>query len=189
MKQEYIELKCPNCNCLMKKIKISGISNNKLELICKKCNHPISITLNKSWSCDKCGKKFKTKEEVKSHETGCNKEQQKSQFFCPYCDSEIFSAFNPLGEIGEMICGDCNKKFKFAFGKVVHAVGFTGYVAKQGFLRMIINGKEEEISWYSDNGIDLKINDLILIIWKKKLFNQNKPYQISNYTTGVRNQL
>lgn len=192
MKEETIELKCPNCDYLMKKVNISDIGEKEeLELICKKCKHPISVKLSKKkrFSCDKCGKEFDSRQEVEKHEKKCKKERQTFQFFCPYCNSELSWSFNPLGERGEMTCNKCNKRFRYAFGKITHAVGFTGYNAKQGFLRMIINGQEEEINWYATRGIDLKRNDLILIIWKKRLFNQDKPHQILNYTTGVRNQL
>jgi len=192
MKEEKIELRCPNCDYLMKKIKISDIGKKEeLELVCDKCKHPISIKLSKrkTFYCEGCGKEFGSKEEAKKHEKTCKKEQQKFQVFCPYCNSERSIIFNLSGETGELTCSNCNKKFKFAFGKVKSATGLTGYVARQGFIRIIINNKEEEISWYSDSEVNLKSGDLILIIWKKRLLNKNKPYCISNFMTGMRTLL
>jgi predicted Zn finger-like uncharacterized protein len=114
---------------------------------------------------------------------------KKFQVICPYCSAEHMVSFDLSGMEGMMRCNKCNKEFKFAFGIVISATGFTGYVAKQGYLRMIINNNEEEFTWRADSGINLKNGDTILVLWKKRFFDKDKPHSILNFKTGVRTLL
>lgn len=118
-----------------------------------------------------------------------DKIKNKFQLICPYCDAELRISISVDGLMDDMDCPHCNKNFKYSYGKVESAVGLTGNVAKQCFLRMDIINPEKEISWYATRGIHLKKGDLILVVWGKRFFNKDAPKYISNFTTGIRNLL
>ena len=73
----------------------------------------------------------------------------KNQFelICPHCNTEFRITINADGVSHELDCVNCKRNIKYVYGKVKSATGLTGYVTRQGYVRMDINGMEEEFSW------------------------------------------
>jgi len=118
-------------------------------------------------------------------------QKTKNQFelFCPHCDVEYRISINADGIIHEQKCLNCDKNYKYSYGKIKSATGLTGYVTQQCFVRVDINGSEEEFSWMANRTLSLKKGDRVLIVWGKRFFHKDKPKYVLNFTTGIKTLL
>lgn len=111
------------------------------------------------------------------------------QLYCPFCNKELYRAFDEKGSKGRIMCDKCKKVFGFTFGKITQSAEFIGYMNVEGRLRMLMNGDEETFNLHTDKKMLFKRADEVLILWKKGVLDELRPKEIINYTNYFRKAL